>query len=86
MWKLRTPFPNVMNQENFTMLYKRLEELPVEGELLSFLVAQNVKNLNQLLREWSVCSLLNRGGVSYHFLVELYDLLEQLGCEDLLRE
>ncbi|MDO1449818.1 hypothetical protein Q0590_26300 [Rhodocytophaga aerolata] len=59
--------------------------LPVIDELISFMHAWQIANLEQLL-VYSAPELLNMEGFGYRCLKSLYTLLEANGCEHLLKE
>lgn len=68
------------------LLTTPVHELALSKELTSFMIQWGFGNLGDLLSTYSIPQLLAREGFDYHCLVEVYRLLEDYGCEGVIRE
>lgn len=67
------------------ILTQPVSKLPIIEELAGFMYARQFTNLKELL-VFSVSELLQMEGFGYRCLKSLYQVLEENGCEDLLRQ
>lgn len=73
------------NDVNTQILIMPVSELPVIGELADFMRMMHFQNLQELL-EYSAPDLLKIDGFGFRCLQDLYQLLQDNGCEGLLGE
>jgi ERCC4-type nuclease len=67
------------------ILTQPVNQLPLIEELADFMHRRQFSNLRDLLA-FSVSELLKMEGFGYRCLKNLYQVLEENGCEDLLRQ
>ncbi|NJO87524.1 MAG: hypothetical protein HC831_00130 [Chloroflexia bacterium] len=68
------------------LLTESVVDLSISDRLRQFLEIVGFDNLKDLLLAYSAPELLNLKGFDYHCLTEIYWMLEEGGCEDILRE
>ena len=71
--------------ENAPILTQPVDELPVIEELSDFMHQKQFATLKELL-VFSAPELLKMEGFGYRCLKSLYQVLEENGCEELLRQ
>jgi hypothetical protein len=67
------------------ILTQPVNQLPLIEELVDFMYHRQFSNLSELLA-FRVSELLKMEGFGYRCLKNLYKVLEDNGCEDLLRQ
>ncbi len=77
--------PSEKNNQQAPILTQPVSQLPVIEELAQFMHAMQFTNLKELLA-FSVPELLKMEGFGYRCLKNLYQVLEENRCEDLLRQ
>jgi hypothetical protein len=75
----------VNHLKNPQILTKPVSELPVIEDLADFMRKMHFENLQELLN-YSAPDLLRMDGFGYRCLQNLYQLLQENGCEELLSE
>lgn len=74
-----------LENKKMAILTMPAAQLPVIDELTLFMNGHNIHNLQELLA-FNVSQLLRMEGFGYRCLKNLYQVLEDNGCEDLLRQ
>ncbi|SMD37672.1 hypothetical protein SAMN04488029_3404 [Reichenbachiella faecimaris] len=68
------------------LLTRPVVDLPISDRLRRFFEIMDFDNLKDLLAAYSGSQLLSLNGFDYHCLTEVYWMLEEGGCEEMLRE